>query len=1739
MALAFIASVSANPAKFQHPATLKSLLRLLRSSFQQGRERSGSFEKKSSKPKPPKEVKSTQNISLAILVANLLAKILKSASKEIWPDDCIKVFVDDSLQTRAWVDHEMCSPFVDMIKNHIDQNPVTEGSQRIIEHLSSKVTEIKKGGANPTGFKNVMLTLSDLTPLPQGRLIASSNLDLWFQSTSHKTIARDLLLKIARSCSTMQSHDLETVENLLNMKFKSVSFPQLKTEVFTLLVRQRPEYINIAIKVILQKERLAATLKDVDNLKMMPLIFRETTSPVKDLEDKDDSVFKRVSQQHPGFETSKALGAVLQEMAMISSNLPTLKNTLRKVIRSLGQDQLDLRGLCQGLMIIPKTQQSLEFFVMMGELVALSLFVQGAAVRSFQVNFQEPVVTSRSNLLPKAIDKGPRRLNNQNLLNPSWNPSANASGDASQKRLAKEVKEKAVVTPAIKAREELTQLIAEVQRMAINWCHELQQLGEQLGLRLFGAVIRKIMFIDMLADMQPTDHDRGCFNFCKDMLPLHETTIVGIVGMCYYASPEETLEILKILETVVIRAGEGHIIRETYFETQEQIQEYQNNGGLMGLRLDRLDFSLHLLEAGVVRGHSYDGKSVCYAELYWLSCCVLLILVSFNPSTLGASVWESIPTMRSLMQMAITGRYTFPPVGPEDAKLFEVYPSSISLVESNQILAERERTFLQAHQLPVDYSLMVAQPPQSTARTPPLEILRKVEGLDKGLRLGLRLRKSRVKDFLMDMVDVAVSDNVPQSRWSEGQENIWWIVEIVCEEYETLSYLPRRCLCELLLLACVDGEGEKSKYLHAMLLQQVPRLLQRLKECMEQNDIDVITFFLDRLISPNIPTRRLSSYLLELLTSETIPTTLVNPIPAMKFDWLPALVRLPCFPKLHLRIIASLENILKHETSVSTLKQCLSALYDLFSHQPKLQLQLAEAIGALLVQRTSVARLLLTDSVIFSRMVDTFWAAVETQKNEENATNIPREWITFDFDDGHGKPCSIALPVQVVSGVVELLSFPSPTPNNVHVSFDKLVSFFFPANSQFGLLHSGQTYVCSPERLFRLACVSHEQLMNSAIRNMPLEVLWRLLLSYGRVPSCLSALLKALQSEIVSRPDDCLSTLVKECVMHESTSACEMTILHMEMYMRQSSFLAIKNDGNCLAVMSWLRHQLTSEESEHIESGKANDFLKIGDYLPLSEVNGWEDNNHHFATLDLPHRIVKQHTANCHDTARETSREKESDSVYSCTIPSIRLLALGDSKPLAKMGTILSSSTNTKHISVCLNELLHHGVSDNIVAFFKAFLCHRDSISLLPFSTQLLESIWSLFPWHVRGVWSKIVRLIVVEQTMQFSRTRQVDSARISLIRNISGGIPNNLSATITALYDYELMSLGQAQIEREVVQSIVMDIYLSRPHTFALYMDLCAPGWQSGTKFIAKNLSKLESKIDQLLNSKDNTDSLRLLALRHPILVASRVLNFALHLTSKPGSFLTQVSLENWLVAMDFVKTKIMIQRDALRQVMQCLLHLLEHGHDKGKTPTGLHIFRLIEFMVRQNASSMGIYFTDTSYRLLWSHALANYDLSNTHVAFVAHYLDFQTIKNLETPSWSLSFDSSQEDQLEQLKNTMHNYFGFEKSLILPQVVAFIQTGSLSKKTVVLLCQCLLLILHADTSCALVATEAYMMCLMSAKIGLREAATSFLPEFLVYCSPRQHYDILAHLFMDDSDVAKSSLSQHFKSELFKLTLSN
>ncbi|RHY19564.1 hypothetical protein DYB25_000039 [Aphanomyces astaci] len=1598
--LAYASCVSSNPSKFQHPTTLKAMLRLLRSTFQ-GRERSSSVDKKA-KPKPPREVRGV--LPLAVLVANLLATILKNIPQNEWPDDCLKVFVDDSLHSRSWVDHSMCSVFVDMIKAHIAAAPSTDASvQRIMEHLSSKVTEIKKGGVNPTTFKHVMLTLMDLTPLPQGRLMASSNLELWFQHTTHKTIARDLLLKI--SCTTLDAPDLDTVENLLNMKFKTVSFPQLKSEVFTMLVRQRPEYINVAFKVVLLKERLAATLKDVDNLKMMPLIFRETAQGGHDSKDKqepdNDVVFKRSPQhQHPGTATSRALAMVLQDLATASSNLPTLKNTLRK-----------------GLLVVPKGIQSFEFFVMMGELVALVLFVQGAAVRSLQVNV--PDASSNPRLLPKAMDKGVRRLGTGAVASAPASNAGNTNGPVALGPLkskpmfvAKDPKHPAI-PPAVKSKEEFAQLIAHVQSMAIHWCHDVQELGDHLGMRLFGAVIRKVLFLDMLADMQATEHDRGCFNFCRDMLPLHASTVGRIVDMCKYANPEETLDILKVLEAVVVRASDAQTAREAYFSTQDQILKYQADGGVMGLKVDTLELVQPLLEAGTV-------------------------LVAFNPESLGAFVWDNVPTMRSLMQMVITGRFKFPPVEPEDLKLFDTHsPPSMTLSQANQLVVERERALFEAHKLPVDQSLMVVQPLQCSARAPPVDVLRKVDALDKSLRLGLRLRKSRSTDFLMDMVDVAVSDKSSQSSWSERPERISWIVEIVCAELETLTYLPRRCLCELLLLACVDGGSEdKSKgAMHAMLLQQVPSILSRLKECNDDDDnVEVMTFFLNRLASPNVATRQLSAYLLDMLTRQDSSsiTTLSKAVPCLSFDWLPGLVSLPCFPALHERVIASLEALLKLESSVDALKLCLGALYDIFGNQAHLHLPLAVALGNFLVQRASVARLLLADTAVFGRMVDTFWAAVERQVHQP--TSQPHDlkgaeaWVTVTVaPEVHHGVSAVDLPASIVSGAIELLSF--PTQQVAVSSFDHLVAFFFPPESTLGLWHPRQTYVCSSDHLFRLACVANTQLLSAAIQKMTLEVLWRVVLSYGRAPACLLAVLTALQAATVSRPDKCVDALTRESGAGDAAHACDEALVHLNMYLHQESFAEVRHAGD--AMITWLK-------------------------------------DHHEQPLVIP--------------------------------------ALAKARPVG-------------FVQVFLHEIMALGCQDSTGVFLQSFLSQHTTDSLLPFASTVLDAMWTVMPWHVHGVWQRIVRLIVAEQAQHWPQTQQVDRTRLDLIHHVAFDIQDNMASTITALYNFEQVSADLAAVERQVVEFIVMDLYASRPHSFVLAMDVCAPGWQLHASRLVhfNSSSRLESKIDRWLTSKDHADALRLVALRHPLLVTSRIVHVALSLEGRSALFVSKAPLDNWLMAIDLVAESVFRHPHTLKHLVQCFLLYLEHHHDESKAITALRVVHTVDRMIRKDSCAMLPFFTQHAYR----------------IRCVSHFLDHHTIKSTEITSWTTTSPTF-EDQLEELKTTFTLYAGSAKHLVLPTLTRYISQGEMTKKTTVLICQCLLLVLQSDRTSAGDATKAYVACLTSPKVGIREAATFFLPDFLVYCSPSQHYTILAHLFLEDSDVAKSSLSQYFKSDLFK-----
>lgn len=46
---------------------------------------------------------------------------------------------------------------------------------------------------------------------------------------------------------------------------------------------------------------------------------------------------------------------------------------------------------------------------------------------------------------------------------------------------------------------------------------------------------------------------------------------------------------------------------------------------------------------------------------FWQACAILCIISCFNPTTVGASVWVTIPTLKVLLEMLVTKSWKFPP----------------------------------------------------------------------------------------------------------------------------------------------------------------------------------------------------------------------------------------------------------------------------------------------------------------------------------------------------------------------------------------------------------------------------------------------------------------------------------------------------------------------------------------------------------------------------------------------------------------------------------------------------------------------------------------------------------------------------------------------------------------------------------------------------------------------------------------------------------------------------------------------------------------------------------------------------------------------------------------------------------------------------------------------------------------------------------------------------------------------
>lgn len=78
----------------------------------------------------------------------------------------------------------------------------------------------------------------------------------------------------------------------------------------------------------------------------------------------------------------------------------------------------------------------------------------------------------------------------------------------------------------------------------------------------------------------------------------------------------------------------------------------------------------------------YTPPGLAIAAHYWKAWIILLILAAHNPLMLGALAWTKYPTLRTLMEMCITGHFTYTP-GFDDLQNLTIEKQRILEFESH------------------------------------------------------------------------------------------------------------------------------------------------------------------------------------------------------------------------------------------------------------------------------------------------------------------------------------------------------------------------------------------------------------------------------------------------------------------------------------------------------------------------------------------------------------------------------------------------------------------------------------------------------------------------------------------------------------------------------------------------------------------------------------------------------------------------------------------------------------------------------------------------------------------------------------------------------------------------------------------------------------------------------------------------------------------------------------------------
>ncbi|MGH0122324.1 UNVERIFIED_CONTAM: hypothetical protein FKN15_003115, partial [Acipenser sinensis] len=836
--------------------------------------------------------------------------LMQERKEPTYVDLEFKVYIEDSLGERIWVDSSHCKNFVDNIQTafgtkmppksmlfQIDtgrssgelsagssphpSNPDEDDNQAELLIAEEKLSPQDEGQVMPrfcaysniaillfapmdyvldvlrdqlnrrqpmdNVSRNLLRLLTATCGYKDVRQMTVQRLEMWLQNPKLTRPAQDLLMSVCMNCNTHGAEDMEVASSLIKIRLK----PKVLLNHYMLCVR---ELLNA------HRDNLGTMVKF--------LIFNELSNA----RNPNNMQVLYTVLQHSPEQAPKFLAMVFQDLLTNKDDyLRASRALLREIIKQT-KHEINFQSFCLGLMQERKepTYVDLEFKLTVSMMLGITSQVKEAGI---------------------AWDKGEKK--NLEVLRAFQNQ------------------------------------IAAIQRDTVWWLHTVVPTISKVGAKDYVHCLHKLLFTEQPEtyykwDNWPPESDRNFFLRLCSEVPLLEDTLMRIlvIGLSrdLPLGPADAMELADhlvkraaavqsddVTATLSGLSGKGtpRGVQDAHYSLEVAgsspgysiaDREFPGSGAQLAYRclvggfFLRLCSEVPLLEDTLMRilviGLSRD-LPLGPADAMELADHLVKRAAAVQSD--GLAAWDGYPTLKMLMEMVMTNNYSYPPctVADEETKTVMINRElQVSQREKQEILAfESHLAAASTKQMITESnSLLLSQltslDPQGPPRRPPPQIQEQVKSLNQSLRLGHLLCRSRSPDFLLNIIQrQASSQSMP------------WLADLVQSSEGSLDVLPVQCLCEFLLHDAADDpcsveedeEGESKEQrvkkrqarkegIHR--LQKQRQLLGRLQDLLlgpkadEQTTCEVLDYFLRRLSSSQVASRVLAMKGLSLVLTE-------------------------------------------------------------------------------------------------------------------------------------------------------------------------------------------------------------------------------------------------------------------------------------------------------------------------------------------------------------------------------------------------------------------------------------------------------------------------------------------------------------------------------------------------------------------------------------------------------------------------------------------------------------------------------------------------------------------------------------------------------------------------------------------------------------------------------------------------------------------------------------------------------